>query len=262
MNRHLNILAISAIVAAASLTSCSDDETPDFQATLNLNNSAAVSYNSDNYWDQCYNVALTATGINVDGFQLSHSATDWGGGILSWYGFCPSKSADTADHTADWTWLDNQWSSITGGGLSGKGTPFIVGCWNSSETTDSYPEAPSCMIAYGGYEFQPQEIYVTNSTYAYYTMINGSAFNKVFTESDWFHLIIIGYNAGRETARIRVDLAKGTDLLDTWQKVDLSPLGTVTEIAFQMASSDSGQWGMNTPSYFCIDRLTILTDNR
>lgn len=261
MNRQFFISAISAIIIASATTACSDDENPDFQVTLNLNNEASISYNSDNYWDQCYNVSLYSTDINIDGFQLSHSATDWGGGILSWYGFCPSKSADTSDHTADWTWLDNQWSAITGGGVSGEATPYFVGCWNTSEATDSYSDTSSCMIAYSGYEFQPQEIYVTNSSYAYYTMINGSAFNKVFTESDWLHLIIIGYNAGRKTARIVVDLAKGTDLLDSWQKVNLSALGTVTEITFQMESSDSGQWGMNTPSYFCIDRLTIQTDN-
>jgi hypothetical protein len=37
----------------------------------------------------------------------------------------------------------------------------------------------------------------------------------------------------------------------------LSPLGSVAEIVFDMQSSDSGMYGMNTPSYFCFDNLAI-----
>ena len=47
------------------------------------------------------------------------------------------------------------------------------------------------------------------------------------------------------------------DILNTWKKVDLSELGYVTSIGFSVSSTDTGDWGMNTPAYFCIDKLTV-----
>lgn len=105
--------------------------------------------------------------------------------------------------------------------------------------------------------FAPLEVYVTNSAYGYYTMLNGDSFCKKFTESDWCKLHIHGVAEGTETGSIDVNLATGTDILSSWKKIDLTPLGTVDMIYFQMSSSDSGQWGMNTPAYFCLDRLRI-----
>lgn len=43
--------------------------------------------------------------------------------------------------------------------------------------------------------------------------------------------------------------------LDTWQWVDLRSLGEVTSIKFSLDGSDSGQWGLNTPAYFCLDNF-------
>jgi hypothetical protein len=52
-------------------------------------------------------------------------------------------------------------------------------------------------------------------------------------------------------------LADGMDIINRWQRVDLSPLGNVNKIVFELTSTDNGEYGMNTPSYFCLDRLTI-----
>lgn len=261
MNKKAHLTALCAIaISALALVSCDDDDDNDFDVTLSLN-SPSISYDSDGVWDKCYDTSSNTLSIND--FELSHSATDWGGGVFSWYGFCPSKTSDNSDHTADWTWIENQWGAITGGGLAGKGTPFLVGCWNTSESPASAYDS-SCTITYnGGDEFEPDEVFVTNSSYAYYTMINGSQFNKVFTDDDWFHLIITGYRNGMTTGSVTVRLADGTRRLNTWKEVDLDPLGTVDAIVFTMESSDNDPlWGMKTPGYFCIDRLKIDAFNR
>jgi hypothetical protein len=43
--------------------------------------------------------------------------------------------------------------------------------------------------------------------------------------------------------------------VDHWQWFDLSKLGEVASVKFTLSSSDVGQWGMNTPAYFCLDKL-------
>lgn len=45
----------------------------------------------------------------------------------------------------------------------------------------------------------------------------------------------------------------------SWEWVDLSPLGRVASLYFTMESSRPGEHGPKTPTYFCLDRLTVLT---
>ena len=50
-------------------------------------------------------------------------------------------------------------------------------------------------------------------------------------------------------------LAKGKDILKEWAYVDLTPLGEIDELTFSMSGSRTGDYGLNTPSYFCFDNL-------
>jgi hypothetical protein len=104
---------------------------------------------------------------------------------------------------------------------------------------------------------QPEGLYITNSNYTYLSMKWGDAFARQFTDSDFFVVNIIGFKGGEETdTAVTVYLADGTDLLNTWQWVNLKPLGDVDSIGFLLESSDTGQFGMNTPAFFCIDNFT------
>lgn len=115
---------------------------------------------------------------------------------------------------------------------------------------------------------EPQHLYVSNSTYAALSMKNGDDFAKKFggpdgNDEDWYKLGIEGIAPdNKTTAKIELYLAdyrfddRAKDyILDGWEKVDLTPLGTVKQIRFSLTSSDVGDWGMNTPSIFCIDNL-------
>jgi hypothetical protein len=108
--------------------------------------------------------------------------------------------------------------------------------------------------------------YVTNSTYAVLDMQNGSTIpSKIFSyaDQDWFKLIIKGFDKDDEpTGTVEFYLAdfrtpSSPGIITNWTKVDLSPLGKVHSIKFDLQSSDNGQWGMNTPSYFCFDNLAF-----
>lgn len=44
-------------------------------------------------------------------------------------------------------------------------------------------------------------------------------------------------------------------IVDEWTYVDLSSLGQADSLSFTLSSSDNGQFGMNTPAYFCIDEV-------
>ena len=100
-------------------------------------------------------------------------------------------------------------------------------------------------------------MYVTNSNYAYLSMKYGDAFARKFNDTDYFNLMVYGYlNGTKKDSVVLVNLAENGSILDTWQWCDLTSLGDIDSISFSLKSSDIGQFGMNTPAFFCFDQFT------
>lgn len=108
--------------------------------------------------------------------------------------------------------------------------------------------------------------YITNSTYAYNSMRDGDMFAKKFggptgNDPDWFKLTIKGSMFGMMSsdsiefylADFRFANNAQDYIVNTWQFVDITPLGMVDSLFFYLSSSDVGMWGMNTPAFFCMD---------
>lgn len=115
----------------------------------------------------------------------------------------------------------------------------------------------------------PQSIQLTNNAYAYSSMLKGDDYAKKFgglvgDDPDFFKLTITGHDAeDNETGSVdfyladyRFDDNSEDYIVDSWEEVDLTALGTVHKISFSFESSDEGEWGMNTPAYFAFDNLT------
>lgn len=113
-------------------------------------------------------------------------------------------------------------------------------------------------------------VWVTNSTYAALSMMNGDAFAKRFSYSDkdYFKVTATGFRAdGSQSGTAEIFLADfrtqtSGGIVTEWVRFDLWPLGAVNRIVFNMASSDTGEYGMSTPAYFCMDDLAIRTEKR
>lgn len=97
--------------------------------------------------------------------------------------------------------------------------------------------------------------YVNNNAYAVTSMLNGDSYAKKFDETDWFVLYCIGLKGADVVDTIEVYLAKDGAIMTEWTYVDLSELGEIDGMTFGMNSSDSGDYGMNTPAYFCMDNF-------
>jgi hypothetical protein len=160
----------------------------------------------------------------------------------SWDGFAYSNVSNTVDSR----WETSQYNAITGGGQGGS-TNYAVGYigWTTPPTMTL--DEPTIV---GG-------LYVTNNNYAYYTMLNGGMFGaKKFGADDWFLLTMTGKDgAGAATGTVNFYLAEGTNIVNDWEYVSLASLGVVKSVEFNLSSSDTGKWGMNTPGYFVIDTV-------
>lgn len=190
----------------------------------------------------------------VEGVGFNNSYTDYGGGYYGWDGFSYSNHTDTT--TAG---NGNQYSSYAGGGAGGS-SQYAVG-YGSSAITFNLADTAG------------KGAYITNTTYAALSMLNGDAFAKKFggvsgNEADYLKLTISGFAGGIPTAN-KVDFyladfrfADNSQdyIVDDWTYVDFSPLGLVDEIRFSYESSDVGGFGINTPTYFAIDNLSAIPE--
>src|SRR3972149_1114790 len=175
----------------------------------------------------------------------------WG----NWGGFAYSNIKDPCNE--GWA---AQFNCIAGGAQSGDN--YAVGY------VDTYNGITPTMVidterVLGG-------VYVSNSNFAYYSMLNGDAFAKKFggedgSDPDWFLLIITGKDGNDvQTGTVEFYLAdyrfedNSQDyIVNTWEYVDLTSLGAVKCLEFSLSSSDVGPWGINTPLYFVMD--TVIT---
>ena len=83
--------------------------------------------------------------------------------------------------------------SYAGRGVNGSDV-YMVGFCDATETADDALTSTSTVItsAVNQKLSAPKPLYVTNTTYGYYSMKNGSAFNKAFTDTDWCKLTFTG----------------------------------------------------------------------
>ncbi len=166
-----------------------------------------------------------------------------------WEGWAASNTTDTT--TAGYI---NQFSAVTGSGVDGSSNYGVTYASNYNSVGNQLYFGYNS----GSYASVVDGLYVTNTTYAYLSMLNGDSFSKAFDEDDWFLLTIYALDSNYEQTGDYVEfyLAAGTDVLTTWEWVDLTNLGTVYGLEFVLTSSDTGDYGMNTPAYFAMDNLT------
>jgi len=208
-----------------------------------------------------YYVNYSASGSDVgfnDGLAHFPCVYDTSGGYVVWSYFAYSNMTDSIT-----SGFGNQYAAKTGIGYDTSHNYAVASCLNPLTYADNailYLDSSAIGKAVSGF-------YVTNSTYAYNAMRDGGVINypaRKFHSGDWFLLTIKGVKDSVLTkdsvnfylADFRFSDTDSNYILNTWQWVNLLPLGHVDTLLFTLTSSDTGVYGMNTPSYFCMDNFT------
>ncbi len=235
--------------ALAGLTISGICQTADFEIPLST---------SDTAWfgqDQVIDGDTTFVNGSFE-FENNYNAA-WS----SFTGWAYSNSTDVTT-----TGFTNQFSAITGTGKNG-----------SDQYGICYTVGSRRLFTQNGNPITFTGAYFTNTTYAYLSMRDGDSFAKKFGDStdangvmdgtngeDWLLLTIYGLNADSSRTDNSINFyladyrfADNTEdyIVDEWEYVDLSTLGNIYGLDFELNSSDVGMFGMNTPSYFAIDNL-------
>lgn len=170
-----------------------------------------------------------------------------------WGGFSLSNTTD--DTTAGYA---NEYSAFAKSGV-----------YNSANYAVVYVGSDSRIALLGNAKGKPVNgFFVTNTTLAALSMKNGDQFAKKFggpagTDPDWFRLTAKGMLNGDivpDSVQFYLADYRSPDstedyIVKDWTWFNLLPLGNVDSIFFEMASSDTGMFGMNTPAYFAMDNF-------
>jgi hypothetical protein len=243
-------LLFSCMLAGSLATTFSQQSTIDFES-LNLSQ-ADTFYNGA---DNAAQFTITTNSGNLASFS-NYYGTFPGGDY--WGGFAYSNMTDATTFG-----IQNQYSAISGNGVN-----------NSLNYGLYYPDGT---ISFSQNTFI-DSIFVTNTSYAYYSMLNGDAYGKKFglttnangeidgtNGEDFFKVWAIAMNElGEKTDSVDFYLAdfrfadNSQDyILNTWKKIDLTALGSVKSLTFRFESSDMSLVYINTPTYFALDNLYL-----
>ena len=177
----------------------------------------------------------------------------------SWEGWAYSNISDNTTPG-----YGNQYCAITGSGVD----TAISGGPNYGLSFQFF--SPSVISFTSGEEYFVNGFFITNSTYATLSMEQGDDYSKKFggvdgNDPDWFKLSYWGMLDGEcadsnefYLADFRFEDNTKDYIIKTWQWVPMSCLGRVDSIFFSLSSSDVGDWGMNTPAYFCMDNFSVF----
>lgn len=208
----------------------------------------------------------------------------------------PNSHWDGSDSTLGFTsggvYFENsynfEWDYWSGGFIYSSSTDVTTAGYTndfSAYTGTGGNSSQNYAVNYGGgIDFGTEKILssiqLTNTTYAALSMLNGDSFGKVFGSpndaqgnpdgtngEDWFRLLIIGKDAQSNTtdtvifylADYRFANNMEDYIVDSWETVDLTPLGEVQFLEFELQSTDEGSFGINTPAYFALDNITYGT---
>ena len=247
-----NTLKIYSIILASLFvfSACQKDDENGQDTPTWVSDFSEINLEAESFWN----------GSDGSGGFLSgplHFPNSYNPDWSTWSGFSLSNITD--NQTPGW---ENQYSAFTGQALDGLDKYAIMYVSEYDNTNRIYFDEDFKGNTIAG-------IFVTNSTYTALSMRDGDMFSKKFggedgNDPDWFKLEITGVKNGEpiEDKVVEFYLAdyRSTEnyIIDTWEWIDLSVLGPVDEIRFRLSSSDMGDWGMNTPAYFCIGSVEVL----
>ncbi|MCQ2333850.1 MAG: DUF4465 domain-containing protein, partial [Paludibacteraceae bacterium] len=102
-------------------------------------------------------------------------------------------------------------------------------------------------------------MYITNTCYAINVYGNGNGLSTKISDDDWVKVLAIGYNDKEEiTDTAEIYLCNGPkNIVHNWTKFDLSSLGRVVRIEFNVTGSSDNGYGFSQPAYFAYDDVAV-----
>ncbi len=153
---------------------------------------------------------------------------------------------------------NNQLMVYGAGGHNGSANFAIhYGYWEEGgyTTEDSLPA-----LEFGdGKEHVVESMWIMNTVYALNGYISGDAMTEPIGPDDWVKIVATGFDAaGNKVGETSFYTGNGPDnIVRDWTKWDLSVLGKVAKIRFNITGTVRNNYGFSLPAYFAYDDVTV-----
>jgi Domain of unknown function (DUF4465) len=249
----LCVVLVSGVCASAM----SGAATIDFEDVEMANERPYAGPGGGRYWSglQPPSNGSINSSYSTGGARFLNNNSECCGGAVFWDGFAYSNTTDTTTQGNG-----NEISAYAGGG-AGNSANYAVAYAGGVNAPRIEFDVPTLL----------QSAMLTNTTYTALSMRDGDFFAKKFggangTDPDFLKLTITGRDAANVStgtvdfylADFRADDSAQDYILDVWSAVTLTSLGQVSALEFSFASSDVGQFGINTPVYFALDNIQAV----
>ncbi len=104
-------------------------------------------------------------------------------------------------------------------------------------------------------------LYINNTTYTASVCLHGNAYSESLGTDGYYKVIAKNVDENEEVvATAEFYLAKDGKLVEGWQKWDLTSLGKVAVLKFEVDSNVGNEWGISIPNYFAIDDIAVVME--
>ena len=100
-------------------------------------------------------------------------------------------------------------------------------------------------------------MYIAPNTYLANCVTNGNGLTDPLGNEGYVNIIAIAYNGETKVGELKFELANENGFIDKWTKWDLSSLGKVTKIEFNMEGDSDNGYGFSQPAYFAYDNVAV-----
>ena len=148
----------------------------------------------------------------------------------------------------------------TGGGHNGSNNFAVHFGYKDGSQFNMTEELPALSFS-DGMARVIDHMYVNNICYALNCYLNGNGLTAKIDDTDWVKLVATGYDGSAKTGEASIYLCNGPkNIIMDWTKFDLSSLGAVTKVEFNVTGSSDNGYGFSQPAYFAYDDVAVRFD--
>ena len=269
LGRRLWLAAMT--IVAAMFSACGDNQadepgsegnsyTIDFEGDY-FDNLVATTPSTWSFMQPGYAWIDTHTSLYHEAiFTNDYGYEMFGGGLtLSSYNCNDVKSFGTYESDL-YVYNAHNKESATGGGAGGSDN-FLVAYGNYEPEVDEQMDMRPTISFADGRARKIKGCKVCATSYFINIAENGNAFSPALKQGEQIKIYATGYDAmGREGKSVSMVLAQKGKIVKQWTSWDLTPLGKVASVKFNIQGGNTDEWGMTTPKYFALDDIVILEE--
>lgn len=194
-------------------------------------------------------------------FPLNYDSYCFAGGGHAISNYVSSDYAEHGNYMYQLTAYDKDANGLvtSGGGHNGSDN-FAVhyGYYDGSSWNQTTEDDLPAIYFKDGEARIIDHLYVCLTTYEYYCLHEGNGLTAPMGEGDYVIIEAIGHKEDGTTSKISIRVADYHDgVIDDWTKWDLTALGEVVKVNFNIIGTNDNGYGFSQPAYFAYDDVAV-----